>query len=123
VQEEQEGTVETFAMNYAQEILRCTYKTLEVVENQKYGYDLLAEKDDGTWHYIEVKGRKGEPDIELTRNETEAADDHREEFYLCVIAQIPEHPDLYMVQNPVDVGEKEKLTVRSTVWKRYPLKG
>jgi hypothetical protein len=55
--------------------------------------------------------------VELTGNETVAADKYADSFYLAVVAGIPASPKMYMLQNPAKVGKKEKLTIPCHVWK------
>jgi len=69
--------------------------------------------------HIEVKGQSSERDVELTDNETEAADKHKDAFYLCVVSSIPNDPAMHMVKNPAapGVGKKDKLTILVDIWK------
>jgi len=120
VKEDPDNGVEEFAINYAKENLRRCYKTLTDVQKRNPGYDLEAEKDSGERNYIEVKGRTTEEDIELTREETQAAYKHGEFYHLYVVAFIPELPDPHMVGNPYKVGKTEKLTIPARTWKDYP---
>jgi hypothetical protein len=64
-----------------------------------------------------VKGKTTDENVELTGNETLAADNYGDRFYLAVVAGIPELPKMYVVQNPAKVGKKEKLTVPANIWK------
>jgi len=59
-----------------------------------------------------------EGNVELTGNEARAARVHGSSFYLCVVAGIPDAPALYLVRNPDQVGERDKLTIRAADWKR-----
>ena len=111
--------VEEFAMNYSEEKLEPRCKTIVRVDKRNFGYDIEAETKKGIKMHIEVKGQSSEKDVELTDNETEAADKHKDTFYLCVVSNIPENPALHMVQNPAapGVGKKDKLTVPVSIWK------
>lgn len=90
------------------------------MEKRNYGYDLEAKTASGETIHIEVKGQSSENDVELTGNETEAADKHGDTFYLCVVSSIPNHPAIYMVKNPSRLGKKEKLIIPVKAWKAYP---
>ncbi|GAG01571.1 unnamed protein product, partial [marine sediment metagenome] len=111
--------VEEFAMNYAREKLRDQCQNIVPVDKRNFGYDLDAEDRAGNKMHIEVKGLSSERDVELTGNETNAADKHKDNFYLCVVSGIPETPVRYMVRNPAapGIGKKDKLTIPVNVWK------
>jgi len=113
--------VEEFAMNYVEEKLRDQCQNIVPVDKRNFGYDLEAEDRAGNKMHIEVKGLSAERDVELTGNETDAADKHKDNFYLCVVSGIPETPAMYMVRNPAapGVGKKDKLTIQVNVWKAY----
>lgn len=116
--------VEEFAISYAKEKLRIPYKDVKVVDKRNFGYDLAAISLDDKEIQVEVKGQSSDDDVELTGNETEAADRLQETFYLCVVSSIPENPIMHMVQNPAapGVGKKDKLTIPVSIWKstRWP---
>ncbi|HLG37249.1 MAG TPA: DUF3883 domain-containing protein, partial [Nitrososphaera sp.] len=120
VKDAPDNGVEEFAVKYAEDKLKAHYMHITPVEKRNYGYDLEAKTASGETVYIEVKGRTSDTDIELTGNETEAADKHGDTFYLCVVSSIPNHPAIYMVKNPSRVGKKEKLTIPVKAWKAYP---
>ncbi len=117
--------VEEFAMRYAQVGLKAKCKNITAVNKANFGYDLEAVLMQPTKAHrarmrIEVKGQTSESDVELTPDETGAADKHKGNYYLCVVTSIPENPSMHMVQNPSapGVGRKEKLTIPAKVWKR-----
>ena len=111
--------VEEFAMRYAQEHLGASWRKLVPVDARNFGYDLEGEDEHGQRVQFEVKGCTKENDIELTPNETTAADKYRTSFYLCVVSGIPEQPAVYVVQNPADLGKKERITIPAAVWKEH----
>jgi hypothetical protein len=110
--------VEEFAVKFATEKLQRQYKSVSAVEARNYGYDLDAKDGSGQNHHIEVKGLSVEGDIELTPNETEAADRYKRNYYLCVVTGIPNSPQMYFVMDPAGVGRKDKLTIPASVWKQ-----
>jgi len=111
--------VEEFAMNYVEEKLKDSCQNILRVDKMNFGYDLEAEDQAGNKMHIEVKGLSSERDVELTGNETDAADKHRDNFYLYVVSGIPDKPEIYMVKDPAapGVGKKDKLTIPVNVWK------
>lgn len=112
--------VEEFAMRFAEEKLRATYAKVSRVDKLNVGYDLSAEGGrNGESIEVEVKGKTTEDNVELTGNETTAADKYQDSFYLCVVGAIPHHPVMYMVQNPARSGKKDKLTVPPTIWRAF----
>jgi hypothetical protein len=116
VKESPDNGVEEFAMNFAAEKLQLLFKNIEPVENRNFGYDMQAEDQASNKIYIEVKGLSSDNDVALTANEADAANIHRDRFYLCVVSGIPNLPMLRLVQNPASVGQWDKLTVRQADW-------
>jgi hypothetical protein len=93
-----EDGVELFAVNFAKLKLSPSWD-VRSVESHKLGYDLVGtNRQTQEEIYIEVKGRKNEADIELTGNETQAANQWRDAYYLCVVANIPWAPAIYLVR-------------------------
>jgi hypothetical protein len=119
VKDAPDNGVEEFAMNYTEEKLKAHCKSLIRVDKRNFGYDIEAETQTGGKMHIEVKGQSSERDVELTDNETEAADKYKDTFYLCVVSPIPNNPAMHMVQNPAapGVGKKDKLTISVNIWK------
>ena len=117
VKDAPDNGVEEFAMNYAEEKLKACYGNVTRVDKRNFGYDIEAETQTGKKIHIEVKGQSSEKDVELTDNETGAADKYKDRFYLCVVSSIPKSPVMYMVQDPSRVGKKDKLTIPVDIWK------
>jgi len=112
--------VEEFAMRYAEEKLRAAYAKVTRVEKLNLGYDLSAEQGpNGEAIQVEVKGKTTEENVDLTGNETAAADKYKDTFYLCVVSSIPNNPAIYMVANPALKGKKDKLSIPPAIWKAY----
>ncbi len=122
VKDAPDGGVEEFAMNYAQENLKAFCESVKRVDKRNFGYDIEAATQNGEKMHVEVKGLSQEGDVVLTGNETEAADTHKETYYLCVVSSIPDNPQIHMLQNPAEVGKKDKLTIPVSIWKpaRWP---
>jgi hypothetical protein len=115
--------VEEFGVNYAEEILKINYKSVNRVEKRKVGYDLEVYTKGDKLMRVEVKGLSSENDVELTPHETDTADIFKENYYLCVVYSIPNNPEVYLVRNPAapGVGKKDKLTIPIKIWKKAKL--
>ena len=120
VKEAPDNGVEEFAMNCACDRLQALFRNIQQVEKRNFGYDLEAEDQAGKKVHIEVKGLSSDADVELTGNEANAADTHRDAFFLCVVSGIPNLPVIRLVQNPASIGKKDKLTIREEDWKAGP---
>jgi hypothetical protein len=118
VKTETKDLVETFAINYTKEQLCGVYSDFVSVEHHDYGYDLEAnDRQTGATIRIEVKGLRDEADIELTGNEAKAAQRYGDAYYLCIVVGIPEHPALYLLQDPERHGFKDKITIPALKWR------
>jgi len=117
IRENPDNGVEQFAINFALDKLKAKFQNMQLVEKLNFGFDIQAETPEGVAVQIEVKGVSVEQDVELTGNEADAADKYKSSFYLCVVASIPNLPIIHLVNNPADVGKKDKLTVPAEVWK------
>ncbi|HXF50747.1 MAG TPA: helicase-related protein [Dehalococcoidia bacterium] len=68
---------------------------------QKAGYDLLSRRPDGETRCIEVKGRRGVGDVELTENELAKAANLRDTYWLYVVYDCAAmNPRLLRVRDP-----------------------
>lgn len=123
VKEAPDNGIEDFAMNFAIEKLSVSFKNIVEVDKLNNGYDLEAEDSSNQTVHIEVKGISTEQDVELTRNEANAAKKHGDSFYLCIVVAIPESPQAHLVRNPDGVGDRDKLTIRTHHWKPARLEG
>ena len=119
VKKNPDNGVEVFAENYAMDKLQSNYVNVTKVDKLNFGYDIRAETKNGEEVCFEVKGQSQDHDVELTGNELDSADIHKDFFYLCVISSVPESPSIYLVNNPSapGVGKKDKLTIPLNVWK------
>lgn len=112
--------VEEFAMHFAGEKLRSQFAKVIRVDKLNLGYDLSAEGGPkGEAIQVEVKGKSIDEDVDLTGNETRAADKYQDSFYLCVVGSIPNNPTMYMIKNPAKEGTKDKLTISPATWKSW----
>ena len=124
VKTDPDNGVEEVAVNIAQELLGREYARVTPVPMRNLGYDLEVETEDGDVLRVEVKGLGGEGDVELTPNETRAADLHKEKYVLCVVSPIPHGPRVYMLHYPTGPGRGARyaLRVAPEVWReaRWP---
>jgi hypothetical protein len=120
VRENPDGGVEEFAINFTKAKLGTKYDSIERVDKQNYGYDLQAKTSASAIHHIEVKGLSRDQQVELTENETKAANIHKDSFDLCIVTDIPNNPKLYRIPNPSVVGNKNKVFFPEELWKKYP---
>jgi len=119
VKETPDNGVEEFAMHFAEQLLGTQWASVRPVENRNLGWDLEADDDAGHHVQIEVKGLKQDQDIDLTPNETRAADTYRDSLYVCVVTGVPEHPAMFLVRDPVLNGRKERITLPVAVWRSF----
>jgi hypothetical protein len=66
----------------------------------KAGFDLKVLRADGSLRYVEVKGRSGAQEVELTANEWAQAANHRDRYWLYVAYDCDTVPRLYRVPDP-----------------------
>lgn len=109
------GFAERFAKNRLES---GGYRSFE--EGEKEGFDFKAKNRKGKEVYIEVKGMREEEDKELTEKQSEMADGYEDKYLVCLVPRIPEGPELYIVRNPAEHGEKKKIAIPTHVWKNFP---
>ena len=68
--------------------------------NLKKGFDLESKRPNGEIRYIEVKGRTGVTNIELTPNEWRQAANHQDRYWLYVVYHCDSNPQLHLCQDP-----------------------
>lgn len=118
VKEAPDNGVEDFGVNFTMKQLKGSGIRVTRVDKRNFGYDLQARSGTGARMRIEVKGQTHDQEVELTGNEAASADRYKGEFYLAVIPGIPNSPVLYVLNNPSDVGKKDKLRISIDSWKR-----
>jgi len=65
------------------------------------GYDLRSHRPDGNVLYIEVKGRAGLNQIQMTENEWRQAANHRDKYWLYTVYHCEtQTPQLHRVPDP-----------------------
>lgn len=111
-----------FGESYVKNKLQHKLKNLKFVDEEDRGYDLVGENKNGKQIFFEVKGSTNrteeinEEDIELSVNESKAAGIHKNDFWACIVTNIPHDPRLYMIQNPSETGIKLKIAIPKDKW-------
>jgi len=117
----QEPYVSQFAVALVKDKLSSELGNFISKERQQQGYDLEATRaDNGMPVYLEVKGNKKEDAVELIGNEPKAANDAKgkgHDFWLCIVPGIPENPELWIIDDPLTIGESKSITIELTKWK------
>lgn len=115
--------VEVFAVNFVKGRLGAELSNFVSLERQRYGYDLEARRKQGNVLVkIEVKGRKQEDAVELIGNEPDAAKQAKtngQPFWVCIVPNIPENPELWVVEDAEQAGASDTLTISVNNWKTY----
>ncbi len=93
---------ETIAINTALEYEQDRGAEVKDVSNPnlKKGFDLQSRYPNGEVRYIEVKGRTGVTNVELTANEWRQAANHRNRYWLYVVYNCDTEPKLYRCHDP-----------------------
>ncbi|MEM3447998.1 MAG: helicase-related protein [Nitrososphaerota archaeon] len=118
--------IEEIGMRVAMEFEISRGRSPEDVSAQNLGFDIRSTAQDGSIRYIEVKARAGEGKIALTPNEWMMANRLGGEYWLYVVANAKDKPELYKIQNPAEKlkPEEEIEVVRYIVtdWKNAAMK-
>jgi len=101
--------IEQIGMNVAMEYERSHGRTPEDVSFQDLGYDIRSYDEKGTYRYIEVKARANEGDVALTPNEWLMAQRLKNEYWLYVVVNAANNPELHLIQNPSAKFEPYKV--------------
>lgn len=104
-------------------------RQVEDVHAEDRGYDLVSRGPAGQVRYIEVKGRAGVGDVELSQNEWLKAQQLGDDYWLVVVSNALTAPDLQAIQNPAqrlrgdEVVERVRYRVRQAGWQRVAEEG
>lgn len=75
--------------------------SVESVEDENIGYDLVCRHPDGRIHFVEVKGKTTEHDVIITPNEVSVAERLGPDYWLYVVTDpMNANPKLSRVQDP-----------------------
>ncbi|MDO5836596.1 MAG: DUF3883 domain-containing protein, partial [Methanobacterium sp.] len=115
--------IELIGMEVSMEYETIEGRTPVDISAENLGFDVRSKDREGSTRYIEVKARKGEGSVALTKNEWIKARRFKDQYWLYVVANAVSKPSLYVIQNPANFLEAtEKMDVRYLVfpdeWKR-----
>lgn len=115
--------VEMFAMVFVEEKLKNELSGFIAKNRQHVGYDREARRrTDDVLVKIEIKGQKQEQPVRLVGKEpvaAKAAKSNSQPFWVCVVSGIPETPQLWVVEQPLDAGNYDTLTIDIAQWRNY----
>ncbi len=91
---------------------------VQSVEEENRGFDLISRKphseDPQTSvgvRFIEVKGRAGTGEVALSSNEFKTAERLKEDYWLYVVFNCAEKPEIHIIRNPAELNWKPVVTV------------
>ena len=115
--------VRDFAMQYVHQKLGGELDQFVAKDHQQQGYDFdCRRKQDNLQVALEVKGQKKEAPVDLIGQEPIAAQQMKLSgglFWLCVVVGIPEDPQLWVVEDPLGIGDHKTVTVDISKWKTH----
>ncbi|MEM2100488.1 MAG: DUF3883 domain-containing protein [Thermoproteota archaeon] len=118
--------IETIGMQLAMKFEVSNKRKPEDVSAQNLGFDIRSKAQDGSIRYIEVKARAREGKIALTPNEWVMANRLGSEYWLYVVVNAKDKPELYTIQNPAEKlkPEEEVEVVRYIItdWKNAAMR-
>ncbi|GER93790.1 helicase [hot springs metagenome] len=97
-----DAEIERIGMEMAMRYERENGRIPEDVSAENLGFDIRSTDKNGNVRYIEVKARAGIGDIALTQNEWFKAQRFKEDYYLYVVFNASESPELFIIQNPTE---------------------
>lgn len=103
--------IERIGMEITMEYEQSEGREPEDVSKENIGFDIRS-RGGGETRYIEVKARKDEGQVALTRNEWFKAKRFKEQYWLYVVANAATNPTLYIINNPAEnLNVEEKIEV------------
>jgi hypothetical protein len=118
--------VESFAMTFAEHQLASVLSNFVPKHRIQVGYDREATRNmDGKLIRLEIKGLRQDGPVTLDGKEPEAARAaarNGDPFWVCVVPGIPEAPQLWVVEDVVDVGNSDTLTLDVSKWQTFGLR-
>lgn len=114
--------VEKTAIDAATRFEEARGCTVESVEAQNKGFDLVSRKFDEEdpellreFRYIEVKGRSAVGEVALSTNEYKTAVRLKQDYWLYVVYNCATKPELHVIRNPAKLGWKPLVKVEHYV--------
>jgi len=104
-----DDAVENAAVQRALAYERARGWEIEDVQDEDRGYDLISHSPEGDRRYIEVKGRAGMGAVELSANEWLKAEQLGPAYWLYIVTEALDTPQLHLVQDPAHRLQREEV--------------
>ena len=101
--------IERIGMEVAMRYEREYGRVPEDVSTDNLGFDLRSTGNDGVKRYIEVKARAGVGAVALTQNEWWKALRFGDDYFLYVVMNAANDPELIIVRNPAENLKPEEM--------------
>jgi len=101
--------IEHVGMKIAMDYERNQRRNPEDVSFQDLGYDIRSYDEKANYRYVEVKARAKDGVVALTPNEWLMAQRLKDEYWLYVVTNATNNPELYLIQNPASKLEPDKV--------------
>jgi len=101
--------IERIGMEVAMRYEREEGRVPEDVSTDNLGFDLRSTGNDGVKRYIEVKARAGVGAVALTQNEWWKAKRFGDDYFLYVVMNAANDPELIIIQNPAENLKPEEM--------------
>lgn len=88
-------------------------RTTEDLSPLKLPYDVRSVDGEGNTRYIEVKGRAGVGEVQLTEREWLTAENLSHEYWLYIVFYAKDNPKLMIINDPVHHISEEAITRRT----------
>jgi len=117
--------VEKVGMDVAMRYEQAHHRKAEDVSAQNLGFDIRShDPHTGRKRYIEVKARAGVGPVAMTKNEWFKAQRFGQDYYLYVVLNAANKPELYIIQDPANqLKSEEVVEVRYRVGVEEILRG
>ncbi len=115
--------VERAAIDYVMQYERDKGRAPRDRSPDKLPFDISSESEDGGIRYIEVKGRAGLGAVELTGNEWLTAENMGEDYWLYIVSNAKNDPQLTIIRDPAralpsdDVVKRTRYHIPAELWR------
>jgi hypothetical protein len=109
---ESDPEIEHIAVEFARQYEVSQGRKPVSVEEENCGWDLTSLDLGQVARYIEVKGRAGEGGVALTPNEWIKAQRFGKDYWLYIVLNCREKPELFLIQDPASkLSPREEFSV------------
>ena len=118
-----DADIKEAAMGVAMDYERAAGRQPRDCSAENLGYDIESRAPDGSWRCIEVKGRAGIGMVSLTDNEWRCAENLGDDFWLYIVFDIAETPQLRTIQDPArslateGIVRRTRYLIPPSVWR------